>query len=86
MEDVTQILMNTESKHAMWPIQPKIPATAVQSKSGAYASLHLHGERGCFSVKPFEAWSMDSNKKRVYLKENLHGFSRKGGIFTIFSP
>ncbi len=25
-----------------------VPATAVQSKSGAYASPNLHGERGCF--------------------------------------
>ncbi len=34
----------------------------------------------------FEAWSMDSNKKGAFLKENLHGFSRKGGIVTMFCP
>ena len=34
----------------------------------------------------FEAWSMDSNKMGVFLKENLHGFSGEGGIVTMFSP
>ncbi len=30
-----------------WPGET---ATAVRSKNGACASLHLHGERGCFSI------------------------------------
>ena len=34
----------------------------------------------------FEAWSMNFNKKGVFLKENLHVFSGKGCIFTMFSP
>ena len=33
----------------------------------------------------FEAWSMDSNKKGVFLKENFHGFLRKGGIVKMFA-
>ncbi len=46
------------------------PVTAVQSKNGTYASPHLHGETGCFWLG---AWSMDSIKRGVFLKVDLHG-------------
>ncbi len=57
----------------------RLPAMAVQSKSGAYGSLHLHGKRG--PAFRFEAWSMDFIKRGCFLKRISMDF-QENGVFS----
>ncbi len=60
-----------------------LPATAVQSISGAYASPHLHGERGCLLV-----WGMVhgfQQKGGVFERESPLIFKKTGYFYKVLS-